>query len=381
MNAATVALSLALSALPYSKLGAQFHDSGTTAAAKVLSACPRVAVFVVPQVAAINAISSLTTQCPEAKVVVRFEVPGVKYTTAMDASQSALDFWNKILGNLAGLSPYTVSYVEGPNELENLPDWTGDANAAAWVADFYSAFADHVNTAGFHPLVGAIPAGAPKLAGELSATSANLFKPIATAMKAKSYPWGWSYHSFSAALSKDEATEAADALRYRRIRTECGLEGKPLVVTAAGQAAPGWLTAKTLPATYLDWMGWFDARLHEDADVVGAALYKLGGTTDTSFSLDSLADSLATLIEAPPPDAGTAASTDAGTSALSDASAPASGDASAPRDASKGGGSGGPPGGGGTPVEPDEGCSTAGLGAAPALGSLVVYALWRRRRR
>jgi len=366
MHASALMLSLALSALPYSKLGGYFYDPGTATASKVLAACPRVVVFVLPNASAIAEISSLASRCPASKIVVRVDVTGVKYDTTMGATQSALDYWNHINGSLAGLSTYDVGFVEGPSELENLPDWTGDATVAKWVADFTSAFADHVNAAGFHPLVGAIPSGAPKLAGETGATSTNLFKPIATAMKAKTYPWGWSYHAFSASLSMDEATEAPDSLRYRRIRTECALEGIPLIITEAGQAAPGWRYRGTLDQTYLDWFAWFDERLHEDADVVGAALYQFGGTSHTSFELDTIAAGLAALIAAPAPDAGPGKPRDAGVVAG--------------KDAGKTGGSSGPRGGGGTPVEPDNGCSTAGLGTAPALASLLAYALWRRRK-
>ena len=363
---ASLLLSLALSALPHSKLGAYIHDASSADSAKILSACPRVALFVLPSSAAPGTIAALASTCPDTEVVVRVGLAGVKYDTSQAASQAALDYWNRINGSLAGLLPSTVSWLEGPDGLENLPDWTADAAAAAWVADFLAAFADRADAAGYRPLVGAIPSGSPKLAGEVSASSANLFEPIAKAMKAKSYRWGWSYHSFSTDLSQDAAQEAPGSLRYRRIRSECGLQGIPLVISAAGQAAPGWLSRGTSESAYLGWLRWFDARLHEDPDVQGAALFQFGGTAAalSGFALAQVCDELVSLVAAPGPDAGSAPPPDAG--GQDDAGKKTTGNTI-------------PGGSHGTPVEPDKGCSTAGVGATPCLAALVLYALWRRR--
>jgi MYXO-CTERM domain-containing protein len=370
MNATALLLSLTLAATTNSKLGGYFARSDAADSHKVVAACPRLAVFVLPDAWAINAIVSLASNCPDTKVVVRVRSTK-KFTVADDPVQAATAYWNTINGDLATVTGRGV-WLEGPNEVENIPDWTGSAANAEWAAKFFAGFADLASGAGYAPIVGAIRSGSPKLAGELTAGSENLFKPIATAMKAKAYPWGWSYHAFSAELVHSSFAEADTTLRYRRIRTECALQGIPLFITAAGQGAPGWLKAGTTPAAYLEWMDWLDARLEEDSDVQGAALYQFGGTagTEPDYALASVADGLVALlastaardagIDAEPPDA---------------SSKPAAG-----RDASSGGGGHIPPGGGGVPAPERQGCSTVGAGSGTALAALAAY-LFRRRRR
>ncbi|MGC4122197.1 MAG: hypothetical protein QM765_47975 [Myxococcales bacterium] len=176
--------------------------------------------------------------------------------------------------------------------MDNLPDRTGNAAAAQWAAKFFAHFADLADAAGYPPLIGAIPSGKPALSGELGSGSENLFEPIATAMKAKSYRWGWSYHAFSTYLAHDSVLEAATTLRYRRIVSECGLELVPLVITATGQAG-GWLNSSTSATAYLEWLDWLDAQLKQDG--VPAALFQFGDTA-SQYELAGIADGLVNLL-------------------------------------------------------------------------------------
>lgn len=361
---ATVLLSVALSALPASKLGAYVVEALGPGAGEILAACPRVVLYQLPSATAVNSLDALHASCPETQIAVRVHTPGLAYDTTKDAATSADGYWNLINGSLAGTSPLVVRWIEGPWEVEALPDWTADETAAAWVATFYSKLADRISAAGYEPLVGSIPAGKPKLAGELGAGSPNLFKPIADAMKAKTYAWAWSYHAFSTDLSQDATKAAADSLRYRRIRDECDLRAVPLILSAAGQE-PAWKLGATSAQAYLDWLFWLDDRLREDGTVVGSALYQFGGTTGVplGYSLQDLAADLASHLKSPGSDAGDG---DGGP-----------GDAAAPRDAAK---SGGTNTSHGVSVEDSGGCATAGVQAAPAVALLLGLALWIRRR-
>jgi hypothetical protein len=178
-------------------------------------------------------------------------------------------------------------------------------------------------------------------------------------------------------LSQDAAAAAADVLRYRRIRDECLLNGIQLVITEAGQAAPGWKQRGTPDATYLQWMKWFDARLDEDAQIAGATLYQFGDRgTLANFDLTSLSSDLATYLSQSTSacDAGCAGPSDGGT-----------GDAGARQDGGGPGSGVGPPGP--SSGSPDTGFNTCGCHSASAggLAALLPAALAlssnRRRRR
>lgn len=369
MNASLIALSLALAASP-SRLGGYFADSDSVAAQKIYQACPRVALFVLPDAMVLNAINTLVSSgCAQTQIIVRVS-EARSFLPTDDPAQSALTYWNRINGSLTPVTGRNL-WLEGPVESEVVPDWSASEANAQWAAKFFSRFADYASNAGYKPIVGGIASGAPKLAGELSAGSENLFKPIATAMKAKTYTWAWSYHSFSKDLSRSSADEAGTTLRYRRIAQECGLGGTSLFITAAGQASPGWLKAGTTATAYLEWLDWFDARLSEDG-VGGAALYQLGGTagTQADFELATLADGLVALLKSGPRDAGVDAPP---ATALDGGTVPPAG-----KDASSGG-QHLPPGGGGTPAPERTGCSSAGVGST-ALFALAAYLFGRRRR-
>ncbi|HEX7622051.1 MAG TPA: Synerg-CTERM sorting domain-containing protein, partial [Anaeromyxobacteraceae bacterium] len=178
---------------------------------------------------------------------------------------------------------------------------------------------------------------------------------IATAVAARVPSWAWSYHAFSTGLTQSVATESSTTLGYRTIRNGCAnLTGIPIYLTQAGRAAGSWTTAD------LSWLAWLDARLAEDGEVFGAALFEAGGT---DRSLAPIVTQLAAFLQNPSaPDGGTPdAGADAGQGGI----------------AGNGGGfvPGGPPGN-----YPKSGCASAGAGAGLALLAAVTPLLLRRRR-
>lgn len=279
--------------LSSSKLGPHIltvtNNAGT---ATILDACPRVAKWLVPDVGVDLEISSYKNRCPGGIVVLRVYVsPSMAaYTVANDPAASASDFWNKM--SAQGLStagtPSQIDWLEGPNELENLPNWYNDATAANWVASFWSSLADLIHNAGYSPLVGSLVGGQP--------SPVTSFGPIAAVMKAKPYKWGWSYHSYTFGATTSVSSESAYSLYYREVRDQNGLAGIPLVLSEGGYLTPsstGWQGQLTSDQ-YLSWLKWFDAQLKQDPEVVGLTIFQVGNTTDwQSFDLTPMAQDLA----------------------------------------------------------------------------------------
>lgn len=369
MSAALLAVLLA--AAPASKLGpavlANPFDAG---AALLLSRCPAVASFVAPAPSLGDAIVTLRSACPKTQIAVRVAVSS-KLDATSAPETAAQTFWSAMQqGGLGGIVPATVDWLEGPHGFDNVPDWSEDAAAAAWVAAFWSRLADLMHGSQFNPLVGSIPSGAPALDGELAAGSTNLFKPIADEMKKKTYRWGWSYQAYSPILSWETAVQAASSLRYRAIHDQCGLGEIPLILTEVGRGPMGWKEAGTSSATYLAWIEWFDGQLQLDSYVQGAALFQFGDqVASATFELGALALDLGRWIQSPSfPGAEVA---DAGSDGGQVSSGDAGGGAasfSAPAQAS------------GYDLPPASGCGCSSPGAAVPAAAAAALSLRRRRR-
>src|SRR5579864_5452210 len=216
--------------LSSSKLGPHILIAPYNAGAEtILSVCPRVAKWVAPYGGLVaSAISDYKTRCPTGTVILRIYISSsmATYNVADDSVASANDFWNKMVTRgltPEAINPKQIDWLEGPNELDNLPNWYNDLPTAQWVASFWSALADLMHNAGYNPLVGSLVAGQP--------SPITLFAPLATAMKSKGYKWGWSYHSYTFTATTSVSTESSYALYYRRIRDQNGLAGIPLVLT------------------------------------------------------------------------------------------------------------------------------------------------------
>jgi hypothetical protein len=279
--------------LSSSKLGPHVltvpNNAGT---ATILDACPRVAKWVAPDVGIDSEISSYKSRCPGGTVVLRVYVPGsvAAYSVADDPAASANDFWKKMStqGLSAAGSPSQIDWLEGPNELENLPNWYNDLTAANWVASFWSSLADLMNKSGYSPLVGSLVSGQP--------SPVTIFAPLATAMKSKAYKWGWSYHAYTFGATTSVSGESAYAHYYRQVRDQNSLAGIPLVLTEGGYLTPsstGWQGQLTKDQ-YLSWLKWFDTQMMQDPEVVGFTIFQVGNTTDwQSFDLTPMAQDLA----------------------------------------------------------------------------------------
>jgi hypothetical protein len=279
--------------LSSSRLGAHILGAPNNAGAvTILSACPRVVKWVAPYDGIDLAISSYKTRCPGGIVILRVYVSTsmAAYSAADDPASSANDFWNKMLTQgLSAAGPSNqIDWLEGPNELDNLPGWYNDSTAANWVASFWSTLADLMHNAGYNPLVGSLVAGQP--------SPATVFAPVAAAMKSKAYKWGWSYHPYTFGATTSVSTETAYALYYRQVRDQNGLAGIPLVLSEGGYLTPsstGWQGQLTNDQ-YLSWLKWFDAQLKQDPEVSGLTIFQVGNTTDwQSFDLTPIAQELA----------------------------------------------------------------------------------------
>lgn len=269
-------------------LGAPDNAGGMT----ILGACPRVAKWVAPAGAIDFAVSNYKSHCPAGIVILRVYIPAsmAAYTAANDPVASANDFWNKMLtqGLSSAGQPNQIDWLEGPNELDNLPNWYNDPTTATWVASFWSTLADLMHNAGYNPLVGSLVAGQP--------SPATVFAPVAAAMKSKGYKWGWSYHSYTFGATMSVSTETAYALYYRQVRDQNGLAGIPLVLSEGGYlttSSTGW-QGRLTNDQYLSWLKWFDAQLKQDPEVLGLTVFQVGNTTDwQSFDLTPIAPELA----------------------------------------------------------------------------------------
>lgn len=276
-----------------SRLGPHVLGAANNAGAvTVLDACPRVAKWVAPTPGIDLAISNYKNLCPSGSVILRVYVsPSMAaYSTMDDPAASANDFWNKMSAQgLSAAGPSNlIDWVEGPNELDNLPNWYNDATTANWVATFWSTLADLMHNAGYNPLVGSLVAGQP--------SPATVFAPLAAAMKSKSYKWGWSYHSYTFGATMSVSSETAYALYYRQVRDQNNLAGIPLVLSEGGYlttSSTGWQGQLTNDQ-YLSWLKWFDGQMKQDPDALGLTIFQIGNTTDwQSFDITPIAQPLA----------------------------------------------------------------------------------------
>jgi hypothetical protein len=279
--------------LSSSKLGPHILDApNNPGAVTILGACPRVSKWAAPFAGIDLAISNYKSRCPGGTVILRVYVPSsmAAYSAANDPAASANDFWNKM--STQGLSaagpPNQIDWLEGPNELDNLPNWYNDPTTANWVASFWSTLADLMHNAGYNPLVGSLVGGQP--------SPATVFAPVAAAMKSKVYKWGWSYHSYTFGATTSVSTESAYALYYRQVRDQNGLAGIPIVLSEGGYlttSSTGW-QGRLTNDQYLSWLKWFDGQLKQDSEVSGFTIFQVGNTTDwQSFDVTPIAQELA----------------------------------------------------------------------------------------
>ncbi len=279
--------------LSSSKLGPHvLGASNNVGAGSILGECPRVGKWVAPSPGIDVAISSYKSRCPGAIVILRVFVPTsmAAYSPTSDPAVSANDFWNKMsTQGLSATGPANqIDWLEGPNELDNLPNWYNDLSTASWVSSFWSTLADLMHNAGYNPLVGSLVSRQP--------SPATVFAPLAAVMKSKPYKWGWDYHAYTFTATTSVNIEDAYALYYRKVRDQNGLTGIPIVLGEGEYLTPsstGWQGQLT-NEQYLAWLKWFDAQMKQDLEVRGLTIFQIGNTTDwQSFDLTPVAGELA----------------------------------------------------------------------------------------
>ncbi|MBI4424486.1 MAG: hypothetical protein HY554_12195 [Elusimicrobia bacterium] len=291
-------------ALSGSKLGPHvLGDPGQPAVKALLDACPRVAKWLVGGGASSAQIAEYRRRCPGGTAVLRVYVPqSVKYRVSASPGAAAEDFWGRLSSHLGGFPPDLIDWLEGVNELDNVDDWYHNGAASAWFGAFWDRLADLMHDAGYHPLVGSIAVGNPALGGELLFGPEGAMGPLARVMKSKPYRIGWSYHAYSNAPYDGEDLRYW-ALRYRSIRDQNGLHGYPIVLTEGGVDGPngGWRNRGISGEFYFQWLKELDARLKEDADVIGVTLFQVGQNADwAAFGLEPIAADLAAYIQGEP---------------------------------------------------------------------------------
>lgn len=290
-----------------SKLGPHFLGTAWgTCPDRLVEHCPSVVKFMYGQ--GHDRLDELQQSCPNTQTVLRVYVPQtVNYTLDDErtARAEADDFWNRLWNDLQHLSAAeksSLDWLEGPNEVDNLPDWYHNWDKAVNFAYFWDQLATHMHNNGFNPLVGSIAVGNPCMIGECPQSNRNYFQPVTDVIKAKhDQGWriGWSYHGYSQFLVKntDDEGEQSWTFRYRQTRAETGLEGIPIILTEGGQDTDrgrrdliigdsrcegqwGWQCRGTSAQDYMDWLAWFDRQMQSESDVLGATLYQAAQSDD-----------------------------------------------------------------------------------------------------
>jgi uncharacterized protein (TIGR03382 family) len=344
-----------------SKLGPVVYSDTGGGVATVLEACPRVVKWVLgPEVSA-RTVNDLPSRCGYGtERVVAIAEGCAESDLADDPVEAANDCWGEVLAS-AGLVESGV-WLELPHG-DFLPAWI-DEGAPDWLARFWARFADLASGQGLKPLVPAF--GVPE---------ASRLVPLAVEMKKRAYAWGWAAPAYSSSLSSSVCGERTGALGFRALRDAAGLGGTPLFLTESGLGQPGWKELDRTEEEYLEWLRWFDARLQEDPEVRGAALFQFGGAGEfDDYDLAPLAEELAEHVGLASIPAVPAGETDCG-SGGADGGVPADGGAN----------SGSNPGGGAfRPASPDEGGCGCQSSSAASLGVPVLFlaaGLLRRRER
>lgn len=262
----------------------------------LLNANPRVAKWVLPMAGTMQSLKAYKHKNPQGTTVLRVWWPvKVKYDLSWKPADAAKDYWqNMVKGGLPLPAPKEVDWLEGLNEFDNLPTdrWYDEPKASRWFAQFWSALADTMNAAGYHPMVGSFVAGQPKV---------EALKPLAKVMKSKKYAWSWGYHSYTLGMTKDLKQEMEYTFHYRTLSKACDLQGIPLILSEGGfldpPASKGWKASHTA-AEYLNWLKWFDSEIKKDKDVVGLTIFQSGNKKDfASFDLEPLAKDLAAYLK------------------------------------------------------------------------------------
>ncbi|HPD32128.1 MAG TPA: fibronectin type III domain-containing protein [Phycisphaerae bacterium] len=301
-----------------SKLGPHLIMSYTDPCHDFINARPQVIKILGCDGTMMTAVRDLKTLAPDAISVCRIYTT-VGYNIGQDPAWAAQHFWTNVLAPpLNALSPADkalIDYVEGPNECDSTPCW-GTVQNAQWLNSFWLTLTPLIANAGFRPCPFSIPVGNPS--GSPSEVQAQLDAIVPALRQCKQYGGAWSYHSYTIPYTTDLNVEIWYSLRYRQyydyfatnypdlidlpiILTEGGVDGQ------TGPAGAGWMGGGDA-AKYQNWLAWFDARMREDAYVLGCTLFQTGSAGWESFNTDPISPWLVSHLNSipyGPPDAPT----------------------------------------------------------------------------
>lgn len=174
---------------------------------------------------------------------------------------------------------------------------------AEWYCRYVAIAAPKVAAMGFRPII--LQSGV----GGLPDKPEILDAMLPAFRIAKFYGGAWACHGYTLEYSKDLAVEQFYSLRYRRAydylrKAHPDVADLTMILMEAGvdkagnPEKDGW-QARGSKEKYIDWLKWFDAELCKDPQVLGAALFSIGGGSGSgwkSFDVEPITDWLATYL-------------------------------------------------------------------------------------
>ncbi|MGI8601431.1 MAG: hypothetical protein ACR2OZ_00360 [Verrucomicrobiales bacterium] len=291
-----------------SKIGLHLINTYTAGAQQVSAAHPRILKILGTGGAMMTAARDFKARTPDAVIVLRVFTTR-SYAVSADPAASGVDFWNSVLApainGLSAADRALIDYVEGPNEGDSTPTWVTLADAR-WFNSFWLALAPLIGNAGFRPCAFSISVGNPP--GSQTEIRQRLDAIAPALRECQRLGGGWSYHSYTIPYSMDVGQEIWYSLRYRQYyqyfaTAHADLLNLPLLLTEGGVEPGGWMLHGSA-TKFQNWLAWYDARLREDAYVVGCTLFQSGDPGGWgNFEIEPIAGWLATHIgstESPP---------------------------------------------------------------------------------
>lgn len=293
------------SALSQSKLGV-FYIGATSGGEKIARAGPRVIkVMDIQQIPSLLNLVRLYKRFYPQGIVVWRVYNTENYSLNDSPEESADRFFRNVLqpaiSRLSAEDKRLIDYLGGTNGSEQTP-YVNTDEGAKWFNRYWVNLAENISNAGFRPNMGEIYVG--------NLDPATIEYLIPALRKLKETNGSWSYHGYTLDISKDISTEINYSLRYRQFydylsKNYPDLADIPMILGEGGidkdgnPNTSGW-KARVDAATYRDWLIWYDEELKKDQQVLGVALFQIGGPGWPSFDLEPISDWLANYLGGKP---------------------------------------------------------------------------------
>lgn len=289
---------LQTSSLSQSKLGV-FYIGATAGGEKIIRAGPRVIkvmdFHLIPSL--LELIRLYKRLYPQGTVVWR--VYNTENYSLNDSPQESADrlFRNVLQPAISSLSAEDrklIDYLAGTNGPEQTP-YVNTPEGAKWFNSYWVKLAGLISNAGFRPNMGEI------YVGNLEVENIEYIIPALQTLKRLG--GSWSYHGYTLQISKDENVEIFYSLRYRQFydylrKNHPELADIPMILGEGGidkdgdPQTSGW-KARVDAGTYEDWLTWYDGELKKDPEILGVAIFQIGGGGWPSFELEPISSWLA----------------------------------------------------------------------------------------